>query len=105
MLKASVNMCLNMGTDFFAHGDGRPSGVFSIPEMARKLMTPPPSQTLAKNVVSMGDRAEGLACADPGVRTPISASRICFIFIELKMLHNDNLCILLYPHLNHLWIL
>ena len=25
---------------------------------------------------SMGGRAEGLACADPGARTPIGASRI-----------------------------
>ena len=27
-------------------------------------------------LVSMGGRAEGLACADPGARTPIGASRI-----------------------------
>ena len=27
-------------------------------------------------LVSMGDRAEGLACADPGARTPIGASGI-----------------------------
>ena len=26
-------------------------------------------------LVSMGGRAEGLACADPGARTPIGASR------------------------------
>ena len=26
------------------------------------------------SLVSMGGRAEGLACADPGVRTPIGAS-------------------------------
>ena len=26
-------------------------------------------------LVSMGGRAEGLACVDPGVRTPIGASR------------------------------
>ena len=26
-------------------------------------------------LLSMGGRAEGLACADPGARTPISASR------------------------------
>ena len=26
-------------------------------------------------LVSMGGRAEGLACADPGVRTPIGGSR------------------------------
>ena len=26
--------------------------------------------------VAMGGRAEGLACADPGARTPIGASRI-----------------------------
>jgi hypothetical protein len=26
-------------------------------------------------LVSMGEQAEGLACADPGARTPIGASR------------------------------
>ena len=31
-------------------------------------------------LVSMGGRAEGLACADPGARTPIGASGIFFIF-------------------------
>ena len=29
-------------------------------------------------LVSMGGRAEGLACADPGARTPIGASGIMF---------------------------
>ena len=29
-------------------------------------------------LVSMGGRAEGLACADPGARTPIGASGINF---------------------------
>ena len=29
-------------------------------------------------LVSMGGRAEGLACADPGARTPIGASGILF---------------------------
>jgi hypothetical protein len=28
-------------------------------------------------LVSMGGRAEGLACADPGARTPIGASGNC----------------------------
>ena len=28
-------------------------------------------------LASMGGRAEGLACADPGARTPIGASGIC----------------------------
>ena len=32
-------------------------------------------------LVSMGGRAEGLACADPGARTPISASGISKHFI------------------------
>ena len=32
-------------------------------------------------LVSMGGRAEGLACADPGARTPIGASGIYFIFL------------------------
>ena len=31
-------------------------------------------------LVSMGGRAEGLACADPGARTPIGASRN-FVFL------------------------
>ena len=32
-------------------------------------------------LVSMGGRAEGLACADQGARTPIGASGIyCFVF-------------------------
>ena len=29
-------------------------------------------------IVSMGGRAEGLACADPGARTPIGASKNLF---------------------------
>ena len=32
-------------------------------------------------LVSMGGRAEGLACADPGVRTPIGASGIVLNFL------------------------
>ena len=34
------------------------------------------ADTCAKNIplVSMGGRAEGLACADPGARTPFGAS-------------------------------
>ena len=32
-------------------------------------------------LVSMGGRAEGLACADPGARTPIGASGISFSFL------------------------
>ena len=31
-------------------------------------------------LVSMGDRAEGLACTDPGARTPIGASGILLVF-------------------------
>ena len=31
-------------------------------------------------LVSMGGRAEGQACADPGARTPIGASGIYFLF-------------------------
>ena len=34
-------------------------------------------------LVSMGGRAEGLTCADPGARTPIGASGIQF-FIKLQ---------------------
>ena len=30
-------------------------------------------------LVSMGGQAEGLACADPGARTPIGVSRIAMI--------------------------
>ena len=34
-------------------------------------------------LVSMGGRAKGLACADPGARTPISASGNFFFFFYL----------------------
>ena len=34
-------------------------------------------------LVSMGGRAEGLACADPGARTPIGASGILYLFFDL----------------------
>jgi hypothetical protein len=40
-------------------------------------------------LVSMGGKAEGLACADPGARTLIGASRIClgiFLFLFLFFL-------------------
>ena len=37
-------------------------------------------------LVSMGGRAEGLACADPGARTPIGASGISFSFLVLLLL-------------------
>jgi hypothetical protein len=32
--------------------------------------------------VSMGGRAEGLACADPGARTPIGASGKFYIYVK-----------------------
>ena len=36
-------------------------------------------------LVSMGGRAEGLACADPGARTPIGASGIILIrFLDIR---------------------
>ena len=31
----------------------------------------------------MGGRAEGLACADPGARTPIGMSGICYVKITV----------------------
>jgi hypothetical protein len=34
-------------------------------------------------LVSMGGRAEGLACADPGARTPISASGNFFLVLVI----------------------
>ena len=34
-------------------------------------------------LTSMGGRAEGLACADPGARTPIDVSGISFLFFLL----------------------
>ena len=37
-------------------------------------------------LVSMGGRAEGLACADPGARTPIGVSGIFFAYINLLTL-------------------
>jgi hypothetical protein len=33
-------------------------------------------------LVSMGGRAEGLACADPGARTPIGASGIYLLYLN-----------------------
>ena len=53
--------------------------------LARKLIRktvrqfpPTPPEMCAEKfpLVSMGGRAEGLACADPGARTPIGASGI-----------------------------
>ena len=41
-------------------------------------------------LVSMGGRAEGLACADPGARTPIGAGGN-FQFIFLKPLDQQHL--------------
>ena len=35
------------------------------------------------HLVSMGGRAEGLACADPGARTPIGASGILYYLFYL----------------------
>ena len=37
-------------------------------------------------LVPMGGRAEGLACADPGARTPIGASGIIIIIEALQSL-------------------
>ena len=37
-------------------------------------------------LVSMGGRAEGLACADPGARTPIGASGIVLFINQFKEL-------------------
>ena len=36
-------------------------------------------------LVSMGGRAEGLGCADPGARTPIGASRINLLTLTLLL--------------------
>ena len=36
-------------------------------------------------LVSMGGRAEGFACADPGARTPIGASRIFFSSLKTSL--------------------
>ena len=41
-------------------------------------------------LVSMGGRAEGLTCADPGARTPIGASGIFFIFFQCVMPFDNN---------------
>ena len=39
-------------------------------------------------LVSIGGRAEGLACADPGARTPIGASGIYLFFLFKFLLSN-----------------
>ena len=41
-------------------------------------------------LVSMRGRAEGLACADPGARTPIGASGIFLIQFYLNPLHKEG---------------
>ena len=48
-------------------------------------------------LVSMGVRVEGLACADPGARTPIGASGIIFILTQLQQASQ------LSPSLSLLW--
>ena len=41
-------------------------------------------------LVSMGGRAEGLACADPGERTPIGASGNFYIFLVEDTTHRQK---------------
>ena len=64
-------------------------------DLARKLIRktvrqfPPPDMCAEKfPLVSMGGRAEGLACADPGGRTPIGASGI-FLPLQAQSLTKD----------------
>ena len=45
-------------------------------------------------LVSMGGRAEGLACADPGARTPIGASGIMNILSLSQMTLQTQLVLL-----------
>ena len=52
-------------------------------------------------LVSMGGRGEGLACADPGARTPISASEN-FLILFLQMIHWHIIGPGLYSHAYHL---
>ena len=40
-------------------------------------------------LVSMGGRAEGLACPDPGARTPIGASGISFSFLNITWFYTE----------------
>ena len=40
-------------------------------------------------LMSMEGRAEGLACADPGARTPIGVSRILLLF-PCGICHNED---------------
>ena len=42
-------------------------------------------------LVSMGGRAEGLACADPGARTPLGASRNFVFLIILLFLQRGKI--------------
>ena len=43
-------------------------------------------------LVSMGGRAEGLACADPGARTPTGASGISFLFLTTAIQNHRRSC-------------
>ena len=49
------------------------------------------------SLVSIGCQVEGLACADPGARTPIGASGICIFFShsESEMPKTDNILLFL----------
>ena len=68
-------------------------------DLARKLNgklypPPPPSDMCAEKfpLVSMGGRAEGLACTDPGARTPIGASGIFCVCMSISrpVFHSTN---------------
>ena len=45
-------------------------------------------------LVSMGGRAEGLACADPGARTPIGASGNYIILFTFVLLFSGNITVI-----------
>jgi hypothetical protein len=67
----------NIVTTIFVDGrqkNEKTEKCLELPDLARKLVR---KNILRKfPLVLMGGRAEGLACADPGARTPIGASGI-----------------------------
>ena len=67
--------------NYFFEKNEKNEKCLELPDLARKLIRktvrqfPPPDMCAEKfPLVSMGGRAEGLACADPGARTPIGTS-------------------------------
>ena len=56
-------------------------------------------------LVSLGGQAEGLACADPGVRTPIGASGIVIVLPSNAHISHSNVCVSFVCPVNLIFII